>query len=296
MKTVKTIDVVAKQSRNHNGIANNHWKQIASLWAMVVVLGSFARAGEICNYFTAAPSQGGNSYTLILKGNVTNYISASLTEADKLVDPFTYVNPYTSSVQVSLLSDGNTQVLFTGSTIPPGYPFPLTGNKGPHFGLQPMNGGPPKLDVLSQQWNSLPAFSTISVEPPKPGAKYELVFAKSTDTSTGAITGAWFEVPFQPAGHKFTFQNNGGDTVTLSDVGYFVTSTDYPLDQLNSILLPAPGQSGSPFTALPQDDGQTVGPGGSLDVVTPEPSTLALLGSGLVGLSTFLRKRRHQAD
>jgi PEP-CTERM motif len=291
-----------RSSRQKSSQADR-WKLVATLCVMAMSLSLPARAGEICNYFTAAPSPDGYSYTLIIKGDVTNYISASSTAGDALVDPFTYVNDYyfggsgTSSVQVNRVG-GNTQVVFTGSNpILPSYTFPKTGNKGPHFGLEPMNGGPPKLDVLSQQWNSLTPFSTISVEPPKPGSKYELIYAVSTDTSTGAITGAWFAVPFQPSGHLFTFQNNGSaDTVRLSDVGYLITSSDIPLDQLNSLYFPPPGQTGSPFTSLPQYDGQSVGPGGSLDVVTPEPGMLVLFGSGLVGLGAFLRKRRTQAD
>lgn len=198
------------KSRSVNFAEACHWKLLASLCAITVFWVVPARA-EICNYFTAAPSPDGYSYTIILQGDITSYISASLTEGNALVDPFTYVNDYivgsgTSSVQVTL-TGGNTQVVFTGSNpILPSYSFPQTGNKGPHFGLEPMNGGPPKLDVLSQQWNNLCTFSTISVEPPKSGSKYEIVFAETTDTSTSTTTGAWFEVPFKPSGHLVHLQ------------------------------------------------------------------------------------------
>jgi hypothetical protein len=74
--------------------------------------------------------------------------------------------------------------------------------------------------------------------------------------------------------------NTSTGSLTVSGAGTLVSNTYYPLDQLNFQDLPP-----SDFTPDPSVDG--VVPFNS----SPEPGTLALFGSGVVGLSTFLRKR-----
>ena len=68
-------------------------------------------------------------------------------------------------------------------------------------------------------------------------------------------------------------------------VGYQLSPTLIPLDNLNFNDVPPPGHPGSNFTDLPQYDGSLVSTG------VPEPSTWAMMLFGFAGL-IFVEYRR----
>lgn len=272
----------------------NPWIKLFAVLGVGLCLAASAWAGELYNCYTNVSSSEEFSFTLLLKGDVTSYINTSATEKDPGVDPFAYVNKNyfngngTSTVTTSLIG-GNTEVVFTGSNpILQSYHFMYGGqsNKEPHFGLLPESSGSTKLDVLSQQWNSESPFSAISVDQTSGNGKYQVIFAVSNDGSHQ--TGAWYEVPYNS---KFTFTNNGNNKLTLENVGYFISNTQIPLDNLNFGDTPPPGLIGSQFSPLPQYDGMTVGAGQSINVNTPEPGTLMTFGSCALALAAVLRRR-----
>ncbi len=98
---------------------------------------------------------------------------------------------------------------------------------------------------------------------------------------------------------RSTFNDADGGTFTIDPVrGEIFGSGDYALDGLNltglppSFLQPGFNQFALPDTA-PYDYPSllVVGRGGS-ETVTPEPSSLLLLGSGVGGLAMLVRRRR----
>jgi PEP-CTERM motif len=105
-----------------------------------------------------------------------------------------------------------------------------------------------------------------------------------TISSGGQTTNNWFEVPFQSTGPSFqaNFLNVGSSNLTLSNVGFFLSDTQIPLDQLNL--------NDYPVTPIPGFDG-SLSPGSSFGPSVPEPSTWAMLIIGFAGLG-FLAYRR----
>jgi hypothetical protein len=91
-----------------------------------------------------------------------------------------------------------------------------------------------------------------------------------------------------------------GNSVTVSDAGYFLSPSMIPLDQLNTTDEPPTGSSGSPFIPLPNLDGTYFPTGDTSDVnsrsetiTTPLPATgwMALAGLGCIGGVMSMRRR-----
>ncbi len=117
---------------------------------------------------------------------------------------------------------------------------------------------------------------------------FVLLHADAALTLGGVATGEWaeFQVPTNAQGTPW-FENDSTVPVTLSNVGYQLSPTLIPLDQLNNISEPA--SSFTPLGGIP--DGTTLQPGQAV----PEPSTLALLGAGGIGLLGYVWRRRRRS-
>lgn len=290
-------------------------KSLCATFCLLLASAGAARA-ELLDSIVGLPTMAGgaNTYTMVVKGNVIGDLNLLAVQNDATLNPFYYVNQNyfagsgTTSVTAAL-NGGNTVVTFTGSNpILSSYTFP-TGNGQPNFGLSgavgaPVSGGGPTLDVISTAWSnnmtstSLPAV-TASSPPTSPGTlKYAIFFANVT--SGGQTTGQWFEIPYTTTSPpSLTLTNYTGSSETLSNVGYQLSPTLIPLDNLNFGNDPPPGYPGSPFTPLPSADGQSLsagdgmgGAGGSYVSPLPEPSSIILLGTGVFATTCFIRRRR----
>jgi hypothetical protein len=274
--------------------------QIA-LAVFVVALSADVAHAEEFNQFVPVPSGGANTYTIVLQGNVVANINTATTQTDPKLNPFYYLNQQmgNGTTTVTATFNGtNTVVTFTGSnSIPFGYNFySNTGQSGqPHFGL---NGSGGSFTVLSSSWTNtgtttnLPA---LSVSAPTLGSgtvKYVTFFADVT--SNGQTVGNWFEVPYTGSTiPTFQFTNYTSNTETLSNVGFQLSNTLIPLDNLNFGTDPPPGYMGSMFTPDPQDD-QSLTMGASEDIARPEPSSLRLASALPLWLGWSLAARRKQ--
>ena len=87
--------------------------------------------------------------------------------------------------------------------------------------------------------------------------------------------GSRFPIP-APRRRRFSPKIFTDGDVTLSNVGFQLSQTLIPLDNLNFGDYPPPGSSGSNFTPLPQYDGPMSG--------VPEPSTWAMMLIGFASL------------
>jgi hypothetical protein len=114
-----------------------------------------------------------------------------------------------------------------------------------------------------------------------------LLHADVTFEAGGTATGEWaeFQVPADPAQQgTFWFENNSTQAITLSNVGYQISSFEIPLDFLNSIMEPA--SLFTPVASIP--DGTVLQPGQS----APEPGTIVLLAAAAIGLTLRAWRRR----
>jgi hypothetical protein len=102
-----------------------------------------------------------------------------------------------------------------------------------------------------------------------------------------STTPAWFEVPYTAAPYRFSYVGTG--PVTLSNVGFFTSPTEIPLDQLNTPDLPPTGSSGSPFNPNPYFDSM-LNSGGSETSVPDASATVTLLGLAFGGMTVFGRR------
>jgi hypothetical protein len=198
------------------------------------------------------------------------------------------------------LVGGDTDVTFTGTNpITQAYRtgvFPVNGL--PHFGVNETSGATQGLTAINSFWTSssnttysLPTLNVIAPPvPPGSNVKYAMYFANFT--SGGNTVGEWFEVPYVGSSPPpVRFAETGSSNVTLSNVGFQLSPTLIPLENLNFGDYPppgAPGASGNQFTPLPSLDGINVSPGST----TPEPSSSVSLGAALFGLLALSRRRR----
>ena len=108
----------------------------------------------------------------------------------------------------------------------------------------------------------------------------------------GPVVGQWEEVQVPPSGPPIVeITDNTGSSETLSNVGFFLSPTLIPLEDLNNFDIP-PGSNGYPGTnPLPQYDGTRIGPGHSESISLPDESpTFALLSLAAIGLLVFQRR------
>jgi PEP-CTERM motif len=275
--------------------------------AAVGLLCASGARGEIYNGYDPLPSGGASEFTFVFQGNILSSINLTAMETDATVNPFYWliVNMYfgvgSSTVTATLNGQGNTVITFTGvcgpSSVPctlmPGQTNSSPGNP-PHFGLDPSSSSPngPTLTMLSQYWTngstqtSLPGVSTSAPSLGEGTVKYDIFFANVTQG--GMTVGEWIEVPYTGTAPSFSPRLTTGGDGTLSNVGYFLSDTLIPLDNLNIQDYPPPGTDRSPFTATPQYDG---------NVSAPEPSTWAmmLVGFAALGLAGCFGSRKFAA-
>ena len=266
--------------------------------AAVGLLCASGARGEIYNGYDPLPSGGASVFTFVFQGNIISSINLTAMETDPTVNPFYWliVNEYggvgSSTVMATLNAEGNTVITFSGTCgsspciLMPGQTNSSPGSP-PHFGLDPSSSSPngPTLTMLSQSWTNgstqtnLPGVST---SPPSLGlgtVKYDIFFANVTQG--GMTVGEWIEVPYTGATPpSFLPRLTTGGAGTLSNVGYFLSDTLIPLDNLNIQDYPPTNMPNSPFTATPQYDGS---------VNAPEPSTWAMMLIGFLGLAFAAR-------
>jgi hypothetical protein len=263
-------------------------------------------ASEEYNGFAPLPPSamlpgGANAFTMVFAGNVASSINTSATQSDSSLNPFQFINSIIGSGTTSVTASfngTNTVVTFTGSN-----PISSTssfdfGNGLPHFGLGASD-LPQALDILSQAWSNtttsttgapLPSVS-VTVTATLPAADpYAIVFVDAT--SNGSTVGQWFELPFTGTSPQATLTNSTSVSETLSNVGYYISPTLIPLDNLNFNDYPPPGTAGSPFTPLPSVDGTTLGSGGIVTFSLPEPSGMISMGTGLLVVAGYFGHRR----
>jgi hypothetical protein len=144
----------------------------------------------------------------------------------------------------------------------------------------------------------LPAL-TVGINPPSSGVATQYVISFAQVTAGGQTTTSWFEVPYVgPNLPQISFQNDSNVPLTLSDVGFQLSNTMIPLDNLN--FNDEPPSSFTPVPDLPNNtpqDPTTIG-ASSYDIVNlPEPSGVVLLALGalgLIGCRMCRRRRRAQ--
>ncbi len=288
---------------------------IAAMSAGLTRASGIGGLGEAFNAFEPLPPSsmtgGATSFAIVFQGNVTGSIDTSATANDPGLNPFAYVNSQlnnggTTSVTAALDGNGNTVVTFTGSNpIMSGSSFDF-GNNLPHVGLSSAANGPASLDLISQTWSNssssytLPGGVSVSIFNGGGAADPYAIFF--TQVTTGGLTsGEWFELPYTAGTYpRLTLTNYTSSVETLSDAGYYLSPTQIPLDDLNFGSNPPPGYPGSPFTPLPNLDGQTLGAGNGIggaggSITTqglPEPSSIISMATGLLIAAGYFGRKR----
>jgi hypothetical protein len=269
-------------------------RRIAPLVTLICISAGSALAQPVTgpeqfNVNTTCPNPTGcTNFEVVLSGMPRINIMQTLSNPG--LDPFTFINPATSALTsfVSPQFNFNTVVMFSGSPIPPGNinQFGPAGNP-PHFGLFTVGNVP--LNPLEDFWTwpgggfkTLPLVNFgpgLSCTVPVGDCAYANVYLEFVggDPQTD---GMWVTFLVNPdvilPNDLPTLQNFTGLPMTVTNAGFFLSPTQIPLDEMNQIGEPPPGQPGSPFTPAPS----LLGP-----VPLPEPASLILFAAGVLLLA-----------
>jgi hypothetical protein len=235
-----------------------------------------------------------------------------------------------ASVNLTLDGNGNTVVTYSGDNpILPSYRFDYGGGPGsPHFGFDGSKGSTviaqfwgessptggeiqaflPLVSVFGPAVTETTTSGSIGVTssgaddadggdvitgpinpPPAGPISYATFFADVT--CSGQTQGQWNEVAFLTGTIPTLALNNPTDcTEQLSNVGFILSDTHIPLDDLNFGGEPPPGTPGSMFMLLTNLDGTDICPGCDVAVVlAPEPAGWFALATGWAALLAFRR-------
>ena len=219
---------------------------------------------------------------IVLNGNVSlgSYLdpfsspsaSASYTAGQPSVTDIAY----TSTTGTSTIAAGASGVF--GYTIDypassPAVRYP--GVLGINWGA--FNSSSPNIDAATIEFGQLFAAGPVVGADP-----YEIITATVANSSSPSqTTTEYFEAPFTGPNYSAYLFNKTGDTEIITNVGYFISNTLIPLDELNS-------QPNSSFTPLPSLDG-TYSPNTSTP--TPEAASMAMFGVGALALLLLPRRR-----
>jgi len=222
---------------------------------------------------------GATSFSFVLQGFSGGFIDPVTTANDPSANAFAYVNQHffggsgTTSVKVTIDGNGNTVVTYTGShPILPSYSFDygFRTNGAPHFGFSGIEGS----TILQTDWNlfdfgpvMLPTLSVINPQLAGPDVVWATLFANVTCPANGTTEGQWVEDRYT-AGIDPTWilTNPTSCAETLSDVGYFLSAAEIPLDDLNF------GSNLPPLTPFPALEGLILPPGSSITLEAKSPN------------------------
>lgn len=184
---------------------------------------------------------------------------------------------YTSTTGQSTIANGSSAAF--GYTFL--YPSNLPSTVSPSvFGMNwgAFNAGEPNIDAATIEFNQQLAASSVQGLDP-----YEIITATVANaTNPTQTTTEYFEVSYTTgSNYKTVISNNTSDTEIISNVGFYLSDTLIPLDQLN--VLP-----NSDFTAAPNLDGTYLP---NTSAPTPESASLALFGVGAIALFLLPSKR-----
>jgi hypothetical protein len=244
-----------------------------------------------------------NRINIVLQGDWTNLIQLNYPTFGSGNTGFTtsFANGVTTLSIYSL----------NGSTIPTGVQ-----NPPPHVGYSLYNGQgggeEASPETIMKYFGAVQTNPGASLRLPAPtffvsnpgsgaGVKYMIISA-TVQWANGTTSQEWDEQAV-PDGQSLKAEIGNSDPddgdIFLSKVGFMLSATQIPLDDLNSTDLPPLGSSGSEFQVLPGvPDGTDVPEGGvaqSSFIVVPEPSALCLAGMAALSLLTRRRRRRRGA-
>ncbi len=239
------------------------------------------------------PTFAADTFTLAYKGDLVGLFPAQ-DATNPATDPFALAGGSPSVNVVFNAGNDTTDLIFSGNPIGPG----TSVTTGPvTFGVDTGTNLPGRFDLAGAAWSNSSTMQSQSVSaigitimpnlvpPPPPGP----IILTLTDAD-GHVT-EYLILPGQPNTWQIEIANPTPDDETLANVGYYLSPTQIPLDDLNPSSLPPPDFPGSPFIPLPSLDGTTLGPGQSITVTVPEPSALALTAAG-AGLGLLWLRRR----